>query len=79
MILVQFSMDRVREFEIEGNWGARVNLHGRGGDLIMGEAYALDSGSFTAAELGKELDWQPNYWLRERKEETEMVNRVEWK
>jgi len=34
----------------------------------MGEASALDSSSFTAAELGKELDWQPNYWLREREQ-----------
>jgi len=61
MILVRFSMDRVPKFEIEGNWGAEVNLHGKGGDLIMGEASALGSSSFTTAELGKELDWQPNY------------------
>jgi len=56
----------VPELEIEGNWGAKVNLQGREGDLIKGKTSALVSGSFVAAELRKELGWQSNFWLRER-------------
>jgi len=48
-------MDIVPKLEIEGNWGAEVNLHGREGDLIRGKASAFVSGSFAVAELRKEL------------------------